>query len=363
MSTCHPHISVIVACRNEKDSIRACISSALSQEGIAGDLEVICVDGNSIDGTVEIIEELCKRYPNVVLRHNAAGYVASGLNLGIKFAKGDVIVRMDAHTEYAPDYVRMCLQTLNLTGADNVGGQARTSSKTYVQRAVAAAYHSRASVGGALFHNTSYTGWVDTVPYGCWHKEAFVRFGLFDEDLIRNQDDEHNQRIIRQGGKVWQSADIRSWYSPRSSLTSLFAQYMQYGYWKVEVIRKHRGAASLRHLIPVMCIVLLTLLALVPLYNVAVCAVTAIPGVPMFPRWVIHADLLCVVVLGVSYICLVSAASFECANRAGWDLLPILPLTFPCYHFGYSYGFIRGILDFCVFTQRRKGVNFNQLTR
>jgi succinoglycan biosynthesis protein ExoA len=181
---------------------------------------------------------------------NPGRIVSTGLNSAIKAARGEIVVRMDAHTEYAPDYVQQCVAVLQETGADNVGGPARTRAETYLEKAVAAAYHSRFAVGGARFHDVNYEGWVDTVTYGCWRREAFDRFGYFDEELVRNQDDEHNLRIIRDGGKIWQSPKIRSWYRPRGSLSALFKQYMQYGYWKVRVIQKHKLPASWRHLVP-----------------------------------------------------------------------------------------------------------------
>ena len=157
---------------------------------------------------------------------------------------------MDTHTEYATDYVRKCVRTLETTKACNVGGPARTKADGLCPRAIQAAYHSRFSSGGARFHDEHYSGYVDTVPYGCWRKETLIRLGLFDEQLVRNQDDELNLRLIRDGGKIWQASDIVSWYHPRSTLSSLFRQYFQYGFWKVLVIRKHRLPASWRHLIP-----------------------------------------------------------------------------------------------------------------
>src|SRR5262249_47627952 len=150
----------------------------------------------------------------------------------------------------ASDYCRRCLEALRLTGADNVGGAARTKASGLRARAIAAAYHSRFSTGGAKFHDERYEGYVDTVTYGCWHKSTLERLGLFDETLARNQDDELNLRLVRAGGKIWQSAAVVSWYRPRSSISALCRQYFQYGFWKVAVIRKHVLPASWRHLAP-----------------------------------------------------------------------------------------------------------------
>src|SRR5438094_6830897 len=126
----------------------------------------------------------------------------------------------------------------------------RTCARAYTERAIRAAFHSPCAVGGARSHCPDYEGYVDTVIYGCWNRAVFERVGYFDEELVRNQDDEHNLRIVRAGGKIYQSVQIRSAYHVRGSLPALFRQYMQYGYWKVLVVRKHQIPASIRHLAP-----------------------------------------------------------------------------------------------------------------
>src|SRR5262249_37522272 len=136
------------------------------------------------------------------------------------------------------------------TGADKVGGPWVAEGKGYVGRAIAAAFQSPFAVGGARGHDPNYEGIVDLVYLGCWRRGVFDWFGLFDEELVRNQDDEFDLQLIRAGGTIWQSPRIRSWNQPRGSLRTLFLQYMQYGYWKVRVIQKHKIPASTRHLMP-----------------------------------------------------------------------------------------------------------------
>ena len=169
---------------------------------------------------------------------------------------------MDAHTRYASDYVRNCLEVLRTTGADNVGGPWVARGTGIIGRTVAAALQSPFSFGGTRGHNPDYEGIVDTVYLGCWPREVFGRVGLFDEELVRNQDDEFNLRLTRAGGKIWQSPRIKSWYRPRGSTVRLLRQYMQYGYWKVRVIQKHKIPASVRHLIPGLFVLSLVVLAL-----------------------------------------------------------------------------------------------------
>jgi hypothetical protein len=246
---------------------------------------------------------------------------------------------MDAHTEYAPDYIKSCVELIQTTGADNVGGPARTKSETYLERAIAAAFHSRFSVGGARFHRTDYEGVVDTVVYGCWRREVFERFGYFDEELTRNQDDEHNLRITRGGGKIWQSPKIRSWYHPRGSIALLFNQYMQYGYWKVRVIQKHRLPASWRHLVP--GAFLLALLLCLGIFGLAL--TRARPSLALV--WPLPT-------LVMLYGACLLVASVLTAGKNGWKLLPVLPVVFAGFHFGYGCGFLLGIWDFMI---RRRG--------
>lgn len=338
-----PKVSIVMPCRNEAGHIEDCLHSVLALEQPAGGMEVIIADGMSDDGTGEILAQIALRDSHIRIIENHGKIVSTGLNAAIRAARGEIIIRMDAHTEYASDYIRQCIQVLRETGADNVGGAARTRAHTYLQKAIAVAYHSPFSVGGARFHDELYEGYLDTIPYGCWRKETLLRLGLFDEELVRNQDDELNLRLIRSGGKIWQSPDIKSWYYPRSSLLALFKQYMQYGYWKVRVIQKHRLPASIRHLVPGGFIATLFILGtLTPIFNLA--------------RWMFA------IVMGL-YLCANLAASLiTCIRRTQLKYLPVMPVVFAAYHFGYGWGFLRGVIDF-VLLKRCGRSEYKKITR
>lgn len=328
-------VSVIVSCRNEGGHIARFLDSVLRQDLSGMECEILVVDGESDDNTRAILESYRERDLRVVVLSNPGRYTAKGLNLARAVAKGDIIVRMDAHTEYAPDYVRRCVETLVATGADNVGGPVLTKAESPLQRAVAAAFHSQFSTGGGRFHDPHYEGFVDTVPYGCWWRERLAQYGPFDESLIRNEDDEFNLRILKQGGKIWQSRAIRSWYYPRATIKGLFRQYFQYGFWKVAVIRKHRGVASVRHVVPS----LLVLAQLAALLAVGVDWLLESPAAMQVALTVLAATNILYVVANL-------AASFRVASRAGWSLLPYLPLLFLVYHTSYGLGFLLGTLYF-----------------
>jgi glycosyltransferase involved in cell wall biosynthesis len=337
-----PKVSVILPCRNEAGYIENCINSILAQEPPAGGFEIIVADGVSTDGTREFLQRTSASNPQVKFLNNPGRIVSTGLNAALRAARGEVIIRMDAHTVYAPDYICRCLEALHQTGADNVGGPMRTTATSYRERAIQAVFHSPFAVGGARSHDPDFEGYVDTVIYGCWKKQIFNRVGYFDEELVRNQDDEHNLRIVRSGGKVYQTPCIRSWYHVRNSFKALFCQYMQYGYWKVLVIRNHRVPASFRHVVPAAFLSGLGLLLLL--------------GLLWRPAWG------AAVAVGAVYAFALLVASLITAWRNGWTLLPAVSIAFICFHLGYGYGFLRGVLDFVLF-QKAPATRFVQLTR
>jgi len=337
-----PIVSIIVPCRNEAKSIHAFLHSLLSQELDGIRWEAIVADGMSVDGTRDVLLQFSKEHPQVRMIDNPGHIASTGLNACIREAKGDILIRMDVHTEYKSDYVRCCVQVLKQTNAANVGGACVAVQSGYVGRAIAGAFHSAFAVGGAQWHQTGYEGPVDTVHLGCWRREVLEQAGCFDESLVRNQDDELNLRLSRAGGLIWQSPDIVSWYHPRSSLGALFRQYFQYGHWKVAVIRKHRLPASWRHLVPGAFV----------LGNLMVFA-AALLGV-MFGRSPLSWFTTAGIAADILYAAAVLAASGIVARKTDWRLFPVLPLVFLCFHFGYGLGFISGLWHFSTVGQRER---------
>jgi succinoglycan biosynthesis protein ExoA len=326
-------LSIVVACRNEVNHVKAFLNSLLTQDLVDFDWEVIIADGGSDDGTTELLAEVARSNSNITVIENPIGIVSTGLNAAIRQARGNIILRMDAHTEYAPNYVRSCVEALEQTGASNVGGPARTKADGLSARAIQAAYHSPFSTGGARFHDDSFSGYVDTVPYGCWRKETLETLGLFDEMLVRNQDDELNLRITRAGGKIWQSSEIVSWYRPRTTLASLFQQYFQYGFWKVAVIRKHKLPASWRHLMP----------GIFVLTNLVLLFTTLLAGA-FRARTLTREAFYLEIAIFITYLASCLVASCVSAQRFGWRLVLRLPATFVVFHISYGSGFLAGLV-------------------
>lgn len=337
-----PTVSIVVPCRNEKEHIEKALRSILAQEPPPCGFEVIVADGMSNDGTRAILMRLAAGDSRLRVVDNPQQVTPCGMNVGIRESRGRYVAIMGAHNRYAHDYLLRSVEVLEKTGADNVGGAMTCEANSWMQEAIGAAHHSSFSVGGAKWHDVSYEGPADTVFAGVYRREVFERIGLFDEELVRNQDDEFNLRLKRAGGKIWQSPQIKSWYQPRQTLGALFRQYMQYGYWKVRIIQKHKLPASVRHLVPVGFVLSLVTLPIVFLL-----------WSPAGPIWL--------ALLGLYLICSLIASTVT-ASRHSWKLLPILPVVFACYHFAYGYGFLRGIIDFLIL---RSGPNpsYTNLTR
>src|SRR5262245_9880842 len=342
MTTKPSALSVIMPCLNEVTSIEKTLGSVLSQQRPTEQFEVIVADGMSDDGTRELLETIASAHPEVRVIDNPARIQAAGLNAAIAVAKGQVIVRMDAHTAYAPDYVHECLAALAETGADAVGGPWVGSGTQPLQRTIAAVLQSPFCAGTARGHDPSYSGPVDTVYLGCWHRHIFDRLGGFDEEFARNEDDEFSLRITRAGGTIFQSARIKSWYTPRNSLGALLRQYAQYGYWKVRVIQKHRMPASPRHLVPAAFILLLASFSMAAAWSEIATAGA--------------------IALTLAYLLANFLASADTARRSEWKLWPLMPFVFACYHIGYGVGFLHGIWDFVILRRRPRRV-YTTLTR
>ena len=336
-------ISIIIPCRNEESYIKNLITQLVTQIPNDFDYEIIIADGRSTDKTSSILSKCSHENKHIRIIDNPEKIVSTGLNRAIKAAQGDIIIRIDVHTEYAYDYINNCVSTLINSKADNVGGPWCAKGKTWLQKAIALGFQSPFSSGGARSHDIHFEGEVDSVYLGCWYKSTLMDIGLFDEELVRNQDDELNLRLVRQGLTVWQSPAIKSFYFPRSSLFQLFKQYSQYGYWKVRVIQKHHLPASMRHLVPSLFVILLAISAILsPFSKMA------------FTIFIASTSLYLSINIIVSII--------TCKKFENIKYLFAIPFIFICFHFGYGWGFLRGIWDFIILKQSSNS-KYQKLTR
>lgn len=264
-------VSVIIPVLNEEKYIANCVESVLNQDFPKKNLELILVDGGSEDRTVEIIKDFADKYDFIKLCENPKKTVQHALNIGIRNAVGKYVVRMDAHSEYAGDYISECVRHLEKTNAANVGGPMIARGKSRLQKVIAAAYHSPFALGGGKFHYENYEGYADTVYLGAFKRETLMKLGLYDEDLPRNEDDDLNLRIMENGGKVYVTPKIKSVYYPRDCYRALFKQYFEYGMWKVAVIKKHGKFARVSHLLPILFFLFIVIFSVLSLFSKLAC--------------------------------------------------------------------------------------------
>lgn len=321
-----PFVSVLLPIRNEEKSIERCLQSVFDQDYPADRMEIIIADGRSEDQTREVIRRLQVRHPNLILIDNPGHIVPTGLNAALRAARGEIIVRVDGHTHIACDYVRECVEALQRSGADNVGGRMNAVGTTPFGEAVAVATSSPFGVGSARFHYSEEEEFVDTVYMGAWRRDVFTRIGLFDEELVRDQDDEFNYRLRENGGKILLSPRIKSEYTGRSTPKALWKQYYQYGLWKVRVLQKHPLQMSWRQFVP-------------PLFALTL-IVTTLWG--LFSK---IGRVLLGLAAGV-YTAANLAASIYTASRKGWAFLRYLPQIYAILHLSYGFGFLTGLVRF-----------------
>ncbi|MBK7230516.1 MAG: glycosyltransferase family 2 protein [Ignavibacteriales bacterium] len=224
--------------------------------------EIYFIDGGSTDNTVQIIQNFIKKNSNIKLLINPNRFVPFALNLGIKSSKGDPIIRLDAHTIYSIDYCEKILEVFNETNADIVGGPMIKSGESFFQKTVAYCSSTSLGIGNSKIHQVNYDGPSDHVYLGAWKRNLFNDIGYFDENLLRNQDDEFHYRAKSMGKKIFLSSRIKSQYFPRKNLKKLFSQFFQYGLFKPLVLQKVKSEFKFRHIIPSIFVLYVLLLPL-----------------------------------------------------------------------------------------------------
>jgi cellulose synthase/poly-beta-1,6-N-acetylglucosamine synthase-like glycosyltransferase len=245
-----PLVTIAMPCRDEEAYIEGCIRAVQEQDWPRDRLEILVADGMSIDATREILARLAAEDTRIRLVDNPARIQAAGLNECVRLARGEVIVRMDVHADYPPDFVRQCVGALERTGADTVGGPARPRARTFFQRCVAMALDSPFGIGGSAYRKPDAEGFVESVWPGAFRRSVFERVGLFDPHAVTNEDAELNQRITAAGGRVYLSRDIVVHYYPRESPRALARQYFKYGQGRARTLLKHRKLLTLRPALP-----------------------------------------------------------------------------------------------------------------
>jgi glycosyltransferase involved in cell wall biosynthesis len=319
----NPFISVVLPVRNEAKFIADLLRAVFAQDYPAERLEVVVADGMSTDGTRAILERAQAEYPGLIVVDNPRRIVSTGLNLAVGRAKGDIIIRIDGHAVIARDFVTANVALLAAhPEAWSVGGPIQHAATTIFGHAVALAMAHPIGVGNARHRYPDFEGYVEGAQFPAIRRWVFDRIGLFDEGLVRNQDDEFNYRIARAGGRIYVSPRVQYSYFVRERIPQLFKQYFQYGFWRIPVIEKHRRPTTLRQMAPT-------------LFYVA-CVVMAIAG------WWWGLPVLAGI-LPVLYAASLMSAGAAAVRRNSLKVSMWLPVAIATMHAGYALGLGYGL--------------------
>jgi glycosyltransferase involved in cell wall biosynthesis len=336
----NPLVSIIIPTFNEEKYISGILDDILHQDYRIESLEVLVVDGMSNDRTQEIIRGYGDRYPFIRLELNERQFVPFALNLGIQKSKGEVIAIMGSHAQYPPDYISSLVHALFELNADNVGGVcvASPADTTSRARAIAGALSSPFGVGNAMFRiGAGKRMKVDTVTFGCYRRSVFEKIGMFDEELLRNQDDEFNGRLLKNGGVIYLIPEVRIGYYPRTTLNSIRKMFYQYGLFKPLVALKLGRPATLRQLIP-------------PLFVLFLLSLPA--GSFIHP-------VIRTVYLSVTGLYVIANFLFTiriCLRDHSFKHSLYLPWLFVLMHVSYGWGYLAGIVKFIILRKKVKAV-------
>lgn len=259
--------SIIIAARNEANFIGNCIETLENQELDREKYEIIVIDGLSQDNTIDIIAEKQKSYSNILLLSNPGKIASCAFNIGIKESRGNYIFIVGAHAEYPEDFITKSLNSIESNHADCVGGREIEIGKNKLGRTFAVVRNTAFGGGLSPYRYSNKKQFVQTVAFGCYKKEALIRVGGFDEDLVKNQDNDLNKRITKSGGKILFDPGIRFYYFARDSLKGIFRQLFGYGYWEAKLIKRRKSQLSIVTLTPAIFIIYTLFAVLLLLLN------------------------------------------------------------------------------------------------
>ena len=322
-----PFVSVLIPIRNEGNYISQCLQAVTRQDYPSDLFEILISDGLSTDNTRSLVADWMKNDSRIRLFDNPKQIVPTGMNILIPKAKGEILIRVDGHCVIAKNYISNCVRHLEEEDVDGVGGPMRSIGEDLISQVTALAMSSKFGVGNSSFRTeTGQTKLADTVPFPAYTRAIIEKVGLYDEELVRNQDDEYNYRIREAGGKILLAEDVSSEYYSRGSLKKLWKQYFQYGFWKVRVLQKHPRQMSLRQFIPLGFVLALIL--------------------TLFLSFLAPWGWMALSVLLAAYLLANLSASIMTASGQGFKTFLLLPLAFAIIHLGYGLGFFVGLFKF-----------------
>jgi glycosyltransferase involved in cell wall biosynthesis len=320
-------ISLIIPCRNEEKFIDRCLNSVNEQDYPMDNLEVLVVDGMSKDKTLQIVENYRKKLLSIKILENPKKTTPYAFNLGINYSKADIIMIMSAHSTLEKDYISKCVKYLDKHNVDNVGGIWITlpGDNTIMAQSIALTLSHPFGVGNTYFRiGSEEPRYVDTVPFGCYRKEVFRKIGLFNEELIRNQDLEFNLRLKKAGGKILLVPDIVSYYYARSTLKALAKNNFSNGFWVIYSTKFAKMPFSVRHLIPFFFVI--------SLIGSFILSLIYRPFIYMF------------VLVFITYLTSNMLFSLRISFKKGFKYFIPVILSFATLHFSYGFGSIWGLI-------------------
>jgi len=325
-----PFVSIIVPCYNEQATIRQLLDAVRAQTYPRSQMEVIIADAFSRDQTRELINLFQRDHPDLSIRvvDNERRIIPAALNLAIQEARGEIIVRLDAHSVPNTEYVDRCVQALEKEEGTNVGGvwEIHPGGKGWVAESIAAAAAHPLGVGDALYRLNPKAGAVDTVPFGAFRHELADRIGGFDESLLTNEDYEFNTRVRQSGGVVWLDPRIRSIYFARATYSELARQYWRYGFWKWRMLKRYTNSIRWRQALPPIFVASLIVLIILSFWF-------------SFARWLLSIEF-------VLYLLILVVASARVALRNHKPfLIAGLPLSILIMHFAWGSGFLFSLIS------------------
>ncbi len=326
-------VSIIIPCYNEQATIALLLRALYDQTYPHTSMEVVIADGLSSDRTRETIAQFQSDHPDLKIQvvSNPKRNIPAGLNLALAHATGDIVIRLDAHSVPALNYVERCVRDLEAKLGDNVGGvwEIQPGAASFTARAIAAAAAHPFGVGDALYRYGSRAGCVDTVPFGAFQREFLSRIGGYDETLLSNEDYELNTRIRLQGGKVYLDPDIRSVYFSRPTHAGLAKQYFRYGYWKLRMLRRYPTTLRWRQALPPVFTASVGLLFLIGLF------------LPL-ARWLLGFEL------GFYFLALMAGAFPVVRRKHDLRYIIGIPLAIAVMHISWGSGFLWSLIQSAV---------------
>jgi glycosyltransferase involved in cell wall biosynthesis len=325
-----PKVSIIIPCYNEQNTILLLLEALRNQTFPHTNAEVIISDGMSTDGTRAAVAAFQREFPDFVVRvvDNVQRTIPSAVNRALEVSRGEIVIRLDAHSKPYPDYIEKCVRLLEAGVGDNVGGvwEIQPGANTWVAKAIAAAAAHPLAVGDALYRHAKQPAEVDTVPFGSFKRQLLDRVGRFNEALLTNEDYEFNVRVKKAGGRIWLDPSIRSVYFARSNLMELARQYWRYGFWKWRMLRHHPETLRWRQALP-------------PLFVLSLLGLTMLAILVPFAWWLLMGELI------LYFLALIVAGTLTAFRQKKLYLLPGLVLVIPVMHLTWGIGFLWSMLS------------------